>query len=611
MALLFSQLVNPPTQAGWLQFLLTALQGVGPVVQAPAPGTNQLAGTGQVGVSGPAQAEGPVVLKITTTGNAANSNPAFFQYSLDGGLTYHPPSPVSMASLGPGFTYAIPTVNVVVAFVNGAYTTAASGGFSFVLGETYQFQCNTPTFPVTNWPAIGVGNSLTQIDSQALSSLGIVQQQAIAGGFTQSWINPPLVDGVPTPPPDGWMDLLGQSFYNRERGKQLQTQGLATLTAASTAGPYTILAGQLFAAPPNGQFIFTNVTGGTLSQGGTLQLLWQAIAPGSAYNAVSSYGIGAPSNWLTNLLTPLAGVTLANPLQPVYPGSNAMAHAGAGSGTVNVAAASSAGASGEFQLLIQILTAGGLGTGTFKWSANGGTSFVGPITIPGGGVFGPAGATNCNFTFAGTFTAGDLYASSTSWITQRGVDQQSSQNYAVACQNQWATLAPAGPSQVYVVWAQAASPEVVDAIVIPDPVIANQVDITLIGANNGPVSSAAITAVYNYVKPRAPLTVQISVGTVSVLAVQVAAQYIVAQAQFRNTVIAAIQQGLTAYADTILPQGTVELSEVAAIIQEAPGVIEISPLSSLTLNGSAADIPLTANQVANLLAPLSTSFQFV
>lgn len=605
MALSFSQLVSPLNQASWVQFLLSSLQGVGPVIQGPGVATNQLFGTGAVSIQGPAQVAASVVVKITTSGNASTSNPAFFQYSVDGGLTYNPVSPVSMASLSPTFSYALSGVNVSVTFINGSYQTAGSGGNYFVAGETYSFQLLTPTFPVTNWTAIGVGNSLVQTDAQALADLDILGSQASAGGFTQSWINPPVVNGTPTPPPDGWCDLLAQNIYNRQRGQAQQTQGVGLLTANANAGPYTISAGQLTASNPGGQYLFTNITGGTLSRGGSLNLTWQALQPGAAYNQVESYGIGSSAFWLTNMVSPLAGVSLTNPLQ-----SNPSVYfAGLGTGAISVAA-STGGPAGEYNVVIKIISSGAAGVGTFAYSLDGGNSYTVPMTIASSFTI---GATNMIASFSSTFTAGDLYSFSTSWITQRGADIETSRQLAIDCQNQWSTLAASGsnPTGQYVLWAKAASPEVVTAFVVQDPLTPGQVDITLIGANNGPVSSAAIAAVQAYINNRIGLCLTAVVGTVSQLSVATAAAYIVTQSQYRNTVQASIQQLFNVYTNGILPTGTVSLSKVAEIIQEAQGVIEINPLSSLTLNGTAADIQLTKNQTALLVTPALTSFKFV
>lgn len=603
MALSFAQLVTPLNQASWLQLLLSALQGIGPIIQSPSANTNQLLGTGSISVQGPANATSSVVIKITTTGNADTSNPAFFQYSIDGGLTYNPSSPISVGSLSPGFSYAIPGTSLNITFENGSYTTAGSGGFYFFAGETYAFVTFTPTFPVTNWTAIGVGNSLVQVDAQALSDLNVLVAQAIAGGFTQSWLNPPIVNGTPTPPPDGWLDLLAQNFYNIDRASALQTQGIAVLTALATAGPYTVLPGQLFAASANGQFTFTNLTGGTIATGGTLSLLWQAIDPGASYNQVESVGIGANGYWLTALLTPLAGVSVSNPLQ-----SNPTVNfAGVGSGTVTVAAGIG-GPAGEYSAILKIIHSGAVGTGTFAYSLDGGTTYSTPATITSTYVL---GASNMTASFSGTFTAGDLYTFTTSWITQRGADEQSSVSLATECQDKWATLSPASPAGQYVIWAIAASPEVQSALVIPDPFIPGQVDVTLIGANNGPVSSNAIAAVQTYITARIGLCLTVVVGTVSEITANTAAAYIVCQSAYRNTVRNAIQQLFNAYAITILPQGKVDLSVVAGLIQKAPGVVEINPLSSLTINGLAQDLILNANQTVQINAPPLTSFQFV
>lgn len=612
MALAFNQLVSPLNQASWLQYLLSALQGIGPTIQSPGPNTNQLLGTGSFSITGPAQTASQVVILITTTGNASGTNPAFFQYSVDGGLTFNPSAPVSMGSLsGNGFAYAIPGINISITFLNGSYTTAGSGGFSFVAGERYSFTTNTPTFPITNWPAIGVGNAMTQIDAQAMADLNILVAQAIAGGFTQSWINPPLVNGVPTPPPDGWLDLLAQSFYNRQRGAALQTQGVCFLLAAPNAGPYTILPGQLFASSANGQFVFTNVGGTTITKGGSAFVTFQALNPGAAYNQVESYGIGASGYWITSLLTPLAGISITNPLQS----SPTVGHSGTGAGTVS-AEAGFGGPAGEYSVIIKIVGAGTAGSsGSFQFSTDSGTTYS-SVVAPIPSTAYTLGATNMNATFSGVFVASDIYAFSTAWITQYGVDTQSSLSFAVACQNQWATLSPSSPAGQYVLWAQAASPEVVNAYVIPDPVTPGQVDITLIGANNGPVSSTAITAVTNYIQARVGLCITISVGTVTVLTINTEAAYIICRSAYRNTVQNSIQALFNIYADSLLPQSTVDLSVVAGLVNQAQGVVEINPLSSFKMNPggagyAAADIPLLANQTASLIVPALSCFQFV
>ena len=625
MALSFTQLVSPLNQASWVQYLLSALQGIGPIIQSPATGNGgQLQGTGTILVQGPASAALSVVILIAPSsgydgnynGNADSATPAYFQYSLDGGQTFLPSTQISVAQANGTFTYAIPGTSLSVTFQDGSYTTAASGGFSFVVGETYAFTTFTPTFPVTNWAAIGVGNSLVQTDAQALSDLNLLVAQAIAGGFTQSWLNPPVVNGVPTPPPDGWLDLLAQNFYNLNRESGLQTQGVGVLTAAANAGPYTILPGQLIASSANGLFNFTNITGGSLGQGGTLQVTWQATDPGSAYNQVMSYGIGPSAFWLTSLLTPLAGVTLTNPLQS----SPTVSFAGSGSGTCAVTSGSG-GPANNYTGIIKVLQAGAVGTATLAYSLNGGATYSTPETLESSVAL---GASNMTASFSGTFDAGDTFSFSSNWITQFGQDEQSSVSLAAQCQAQWATLAPNAPNGQYVVWAIAASPEVLGALVIADPVVPGQIDLTVFGymsAAPSPVSAAAISAVQAYVTDRLGLCLSVLTSTVDLVTVETSAAYIICKSAYRSTVQSAIQQLFNTYAATIPLNGLVELSEIAALIQQAPGVTGIDPLSSLALTAhdNSGPIPVNANgdvqlsttQVATIMTPPLTSFRFV
>ncbi len=84
-------------------------------------------------------------------------------------------------------------------------------------------------------------------------------------------------------------------------------------------------------------------------------------------------------------------------------------HSGVGTGTVKPTVGS---AFNGYRLVVKIVASGGLGVGTFALSLDGGKTYGGTLTIPGGGVYSPS---DMSITFAGTFTATDTY----SW---RGVD---------------------------------------------------------------------------------------------------------------------------------------------------------------------------------------------
>lgn len=147
-------------------------------------------------------------------------------------------------------------------------------------------------FPATSWQSGSVPLTLVQADAQTLSDMTATISLVAAGGLLD------LSSG-------GWLDLLATSHYNQTRKPAVFTQGTIVLTDTGGGGPYTITANQLWAGLPAGVIRFNNTAGGTLPKNGTLSLAWQAEFAGVAYNQ--------PNGAVTSLLTPLPGVTVANP----------------------------------------------------------------------------------------------------------------------------------------------------------------------------------------------------------------------------------------------------------------------------------------------------------
>jgi uncharacterized phage protein gp47/JayE len=98
---------------------------------------------------------------------------------------------------------------------------------------------------------------------------------------------------------------FAKSHYSLDRVEAVATRGTVVLTAAPTAGPYVITAGQLVVADAVNGYTYRNVAGGTLSLGSALSLTFEAEVAGESRNL----GI----NSLSVLQTPLAGVTANNP----------------------------------------------------------------------------------------------------------------------------------------------------------------------------------------------------------------------------------------------------------------------------------------------------------
>lgn len=146
-------------------------------------------------------------------------------------------------------------------------------------------------FPTTGWQSGSVPRTLLQIESKTLSGLQATDADIAKGGFLDR-------------AEDGWLTLLAKGLFDEDRVAAVRTEGTATLTAAAGAGPYTIVARQLWISDSQDRR-FTNTAGGTLSVGGTLDLAWEAEDPGADHNLANGT--------LTVMVTPLAGVTVANP----------------------------------------------------------------------------------------------------------------------------------------------------------------------------------------------------------------------------------------------------------------------------------------------------------
>ncbi|MGZ3477048.1 MAG: baseplate J/gp47 family protein [Polyangiales bacterium] len=149
-------------------------------------------------------------------------------------------------------------------------------------------------FPVASWAPSSVPRVLVEVFSTSLADLSQTVSNIARGGFVS------LAEGE-------WLTLVASEFFGVERNPALFAEGRATLTDAGSAGPFTILPNQLWAASKSG-LRFTNVNGGTLPLGGKLPLLWKAEAAGADYNV--------PAGDVSTLLTPLPGVTVTNPALP-------------------------------------------------------------------------------------------------------------------------------------------------------------------------------------------------------------------------------------------------------------------------------------------------------
>lgn len=103
-----------------------------------------------------------------------------------------------------------------------------------------------------------------------------------------------------------WLDLLAEEFFAVQRKPATYAQGRIQLTASPGFGPYAIAPGDLWVGTADG-LLFNNITGGTLTPGGQLDLEVRAESPGARHNV--------PAGAIQILHTPLSGVSVTNPAE--------------------------------------------------------------------------------------------------------------------------------------------------------------------------------------------------------------------------------------------------------------------------------------------------------
>lgn len=147
-------------------------------------------------------------------------------------------------------------------------------------------------FNVTSWQAGSAQRTLLQIVAALLAEMTKITAEISKQGFNETASSESLTE-------------LSRQHYDNTKAAATSTVGDITLTASSGVGPYTIAVGDVTVEHESNGKQFQNVTGGTLSASSTLELSFQAEAPGDDYNL----GNGT----ITKLITALAGVTVNNP----------------------------------------------------------------------------------------------------------------------------------------------------------------------------------------------------------------------------------------------------------------------------------------------------------
>ncbi|GMV19472.1 MAG: hypothetical protein AMXMBFR56_76960 [Polyangiaceae bacterium] len=161
-------------------------------------------------------------------------------------------------------------------------------------------------FNASSWQEGSIQLDLVESAAVAWADLSAAVRVMAAGAFSS------LASGA-------LLTQHAKSFYGNLRLEAVKTKGPLRLTTAAGAGPHTIAVGQLVVSDIANGYTYRNVTGGTLT-GGTNNdsIEFEAEVAGASRNV----GVGT----ITKLNTPLAGVTVSN---PVLTGSTWYTRAGA------------------------------------------------------------------------------------------------------------------------------------------------------------------------------------------------------------------------------------------------------------------------------------------
>lgn len=148
-----------------------------------------------------------------------------------------------------------------------------------------------PGHPLTNYSVGDPQRTLLEIPAEVMADVERLVAAIAAGGYLQTAAGE-------------WLDELVASQYGLTRQDAVIAQGYLTFTSLPGSGAYQFSAGTAWASTPDGSVRFVTLADATVPEGGSIQVLAQAEAPGSAYNLAT--------NSLTILNTPQPGLSVTN-----------------------------------------------------------------------------------------------------------------------------------------------------------------------------------------------------------------------------------------------------------------------------------------------------------
>lgn len=450
-------------------------------------------------------------------------------------------------------------------------------------------------FPVTDWLSGAAGRSVFEMDTAALYEFVSQLIPILArAGYSE------LASG-------DWLTLLSYYLYQNTRVPASFTIQSCVLTCAPTAGPYTINAGDLVGKAASG-LEYLNTSGGPLASGGTLTVTFQSRFVNDSQNG---FDYADAAGTLNQLVTSLPGVTLNNPA----PEFDTVTLVGVGNGTVATSRTNPLVAPSVCTLRVRIDSNGDIGTATFSYSISGGAWVFGgavPATfdVPTTGIR----LTFTNGAATPSFVLDDVYygGSPGTPIVQRGADQESDDSLRTRNRQRWASLSDVPTDDLYALWCKEAAPQIRVVKVDVDLIQPGKVNLTIAGLGYA-LPAPIVAAAQAFVNDRKPITDRPVVFSAVAQAITLGG-IIKLNRKDLATHQAAVQRAIASLVAGLPLDPTVYLAAIIDEFRTPTGgttkAINV-PITSVTINGVAADLIVAGGKVASFSQILATALSWV
>lgn len=434
-------------------------------------------------------------------------------------------------------------------------------------------------FPTTSWQPFGSERARNTAFATGLNKVSTqYMRQIAASGFLQLAL---------TDAPD-WVPLIAQQVYNLYQNPAQPAIGTMQFTNSSSSN-YTFSAGQFITQFPLTGNRYTNVNAVTVpantTSGNPVSAIFQSQGIGSQFNDPSAQALipvsSFPGVGITNLANPSAGF-----------------HTGPSQGTISLGGSLNTFAS----IQVSIAVSGSIGLGPsatfyFNYSLNGSAASANILgtaayAIPGTSItlnFADADPSNPS-----NFYQGDSWQFSIpgNWLIQIGTDEESIQQLAIRCVNQWGQISRV-PNEGFYENLALATPnvgnQITQVLVTPDGYVGGKVNVCISGPD-GYLSPNVIDLVRQNVLSYAPETDNPVVFTPSVLGIDFQGTITVAAPSSTSpipplqSIEQAITEALTVYIQSIQINGLIEIAQIIKIIMQQTGVINVCtvPTAGLT-----------------------------